>query len=76
MHEASLDRFEYEVDSPLNEIQQFYLEQLEPAGWLYEGLGEGVGGVFLVLRQGNIHLEISAYREPDAEHSRVILSLR
>lgn len=68
--------YEYEIGAPLPEIHRFYVEQLEEAGWTYLGLGEGVGGVFLVHSRDSLHLEISAYTAIDLESTRVVISLR
>lgn len=74
--ERSSTSITYEIASPLSEIEAFYLARLQPVGWTYEGLGEYVGGLFLVLRREDQHLEVSAYRPPDADRAQVVISLR
>jgi hypothetical protein len=74
--EESPGALEYMVAAPLNEIEKFYHSRLVKDGWAYEGLGEGIGGLFLVFQRDEVHLEISAYRSADADQSRGVISLR
>lgn len=73
---ADEDSIEYRIASPLPEIGNFYEQRLAQAGWTYLGLGEGVGGIFLVYKQADLFLEISAYGAVDVEDTRVVISLR
>jgi hypothetical protein len=74
--ESEEDMIVFEIASPLPEIGRYYVRELEEAGWTYLGLGEGVGGLFLVHSRGAEFLEISAYSSVDVEHTRVVISLR
>ena len=74
--ETADDKIVYEISSPLPEIGAFYVPRLEAAGWSYLGLGEGIGGLFLVHSRGEQHLEISVYGAIDVERTRVVISLR
>lgn len=68
--------FEYDVHTPLPEVENFYLETLADSGWSYEGLGEGVGGLFMIFHKENGYLEIAATQEQGSDLAHISLSLR
>lgn len=67
---------EYRVHASLSDVEAFYVRELTASGWRYEGLGEGIGGLFLHFSRDGEILEISAYQPANEAFTRVVVALQ